>query len=410
MKNFILIILLLCSKTGFTQVFDRFEYFFTTDPGFGNAITLTVSDGPDSVLTGNITVPVNTTSGFHFLCIRAKTPDGANNLTNRWSVAYSKPIIINGGGSGNGNSFTITDVEYFFDNDPGIGQASRTAVSPNGSDLATPTFSTNGVIPGYHIMGVRARTGSGQWSVTRTYPIIIFPGVNTASTSASQISHIEYFWGNDPGFGAATNVSVTLTNESAVVPLTVPNNIQPGFYLLGVRARTGVAGWSITKIHPFVVWSSTVNPGTQTGGNIVRMEYFIDTDPGLGNGTTLVYTPSPGQDVTSSSGLDLGVLPLGNHTFNVRALDSYGQWSTLRTSPFSISCQSGVKLFTAQSGSWNDLSTWACGRIPQPTEDVYIKSAHKVTINLGQTGQCKTIENGPGAVLDVKPGAILKVN
>ena len=411
MKKISIVFLLICSRICSGQSFSNFEYFFTTDPGVGNGTAITgYPNGSDITFNTNITVPANLNPGFHFLCVRTKTPSGSNTLLNRWSVAASVPIIINGGASSTGNGSVITNVEYFFDNDPGVGLATRVAFVNNGNDTAAPSFSATGVTPGFHLMGVRVGTGAGGWSVTQCSPVIVFPSVNTVSASQNQITHIEYFWGNDPGFGAGTNVSVSLTNESVIVPLTVPGNLAPGYYLLGVRARTGVAGWSNTHIQPFVVWSPTVNPGGQTGGQIVKLEYYIDADPGVGNGVSLTYTPNPGKDITSMSNLDIGALPAGNHVFYVRALDSYGQWSAPRSTVFSISCQNGVKLFTAQSGSWNDLSTWACGRIPLPTEDVYIKSPHKVTINLGQTGQCKTIDNGQGAILEVKTGAILRVN
>lgn len=59
--------------------------------------------------------------------------------------------------------------------------------------------------------------------------------------------------------------------------------------------------------------------------NIANIEYFIDTDPGMGNGTVIpVSTPAP--EIQSSFSFPLTSLSDGFHTLQVRAQDDDGDW------------------------------------------------------------------------------------
>jgi protocatechuate 3,4-dioxygenase beta subunit len=60
-------------------------------------------------------------------------------------------------------------------------------------------------------------------------------------------------------------------------------------------------------------------------------EYYIDTDPGNGNGTTL--TPSSGH-LTGSA--DLSTLSVGQHTLYIRSQDNAGNWSTSSAVQFTV--------------------------------------------------------------------------
>ena len=64
--------------------------------------------------------------------------------------------------------------------------------------------------------------------------------------------------------------------------------------------------WSITNIRNFVKQSNgTIN-------NIIRLESFIDNDPGFGKGSP-VSVPIPSTNVTSSLSTDVSSLSSGFH-------------------------------------------------------------------------------------------------
>src|SRR6218665_3647224 len=133
MRILTFLFLLLYVKICSAQNFSSFEYFFNNDPGIGNGTTITnVPAGSDITFSPNITIPPNLNPGLHVLYIRSKTPSGNDNLLNRWSITKSIPIIVTS--QNTGNASTITEIEYFFDNDPGLGAATKVAFVNNGND------------------------------------------------------------------------------------------------------------------------------------------------------------------------------------------------------------------------------------------------------------------------------------
>ncbi len=59
---------------------------------------------------------------------------------------------------------------------------------------------------------------------------------------------------------------------------------------------------------------------------------------------------------------------------------------------------SAVACLTAQSGSWNVLSTWGCGKIPDASDNVTIQAGHVVTLDQDRAANALTVE--AGSVLD----------
>src|SRR4051812_28893684 len=87
-----------------------FEYYFDTDPGFGNGAAVTSGFIPGDTVGFMLSAPVTgLSSGFHQLFVRPKTSAG------RWGHSYCRPLYIGTVNTGNGN---LTGVEYFFDTDP----------------------------------------------------------------------------------------------------------------------------------------------------------------------------------------------------------------------------------------------------------------------------------------------------
>ncbi|QLH34136.1 MAG: hypothetical protein HWD62_18610 [Cyclobacteriaceae bacterium] len=85
MRSLTFLIAFLSSLIAAGQDVTRIEYYFDTDPGFGNGMTMPIVAAPN--LTQNFTVPLNTVSeGFHILYLRAKS----NGL---WSIPVSKPVF-----------------------------------------------------------------------------------------------------------------------------------------------------------------------------------------------------------------------------------------------------------------------------------------------------------------------------
>jgi hypothetical protein len=304
-----------------SQNINKIEYFIDADPGYGGG-----TDVPITVITPvtanfNVTLPNSLADGFHFLSVRAK------DVSNNWSVVAIRPFykeIISTATIPN-----IVAMEYFIDTDPGYGAA--TAVSIAASTPLTQNFTValpNTVADGFHFLSVRAKDSNNKWSVVAVRPFYkeVFSVGNVPN-----ITMMEYFIDSDPGYGAATAVSVTagspLTQNFTVA---LPNTVSDGFHFLSFRAKDANNKWSVVAVRPFYkeVVSATTIP------NITMMEYFIDADPGFGLGTAVNITT--GSPVSQSISVALNSLPNGTHKLSIRAKDQNNKWSIVGIKDFLV--------------------------------------------------------------------------
>lgn len=66
--------------------------------------------------------------------------------------------------------------------------------------------------------------------------------------------------------------------------------------------------------------------------------------------------------------------------------------------------------YTVQSGSWNNPTTWFCGRVPIPEDTAIIKSGHTITIPNNYQTTIKGISTENGAILNIPQSAVFTVN
>ncbi len=136
---------------------------------------------------------------------------------------------------------------------------------------------------------------------------------------AQTINKVEYFIDTDPGFGNATNV--TITTAANITDLLIPVDItaaSTGFHNIYLRSRDDAGNWSLTRRWMFVKDNIAVN--------VNKLEYFIDTDPGFGNGTDVSI--SPGSNVSSIAiPVNIAALSKGFHTVYLRSRNDAGTWS-----------------------------------------------------------------------------------
>jgi surface antigen len=285
------------------------EYFFDTDPGVGMGTFISGPTTTSSIVTSN-TLSV----GFHTLYFRAK---GTRTTTYRNTANYTQFITdptIDVYGQTESRSFyvsstsavitpTITAYEYFFDTDPGPGNA----LALSGSTVVLPNTLTNG----FHTLYIRAKNSLNQWGLTESRSFLIRDPV---SVTTPTITAYEYFFNTDPGPGNGT----PLTGTTIAVPTTLPE----GFHNLYVRAKNSFNQWGMTETRSFLIRDpvSVITP------TVTAKEYFIDTDPGVGNGIALTGTAISVPNT----------LTVGFHRIYVRAKNSINQWGLTEVFPFYI--------------------------------------------------------------------------
>lgn len=211
------------------------------------------------------------------------------------------------------------EVEYYWDSDPGLGAATKTTVPVSSDGSIQFSAPTTGLAPGHHRLFVRAYCQDGD---NQYFAPTLVQDVDLFDANGTNLQYVEYFWDIDPGFGQATRIALETPGlEATLNNLNIPvGAMSPGEHLLGVRVM-GADRWS-----PTFTQKVTVQP---KGDDrlITRMEYFWDTDPGFGNGTSIAITA--GEEVT----LDNVTIPkdesitddLSNHVLGLRAYGN-GRW------------------------------------------------------------------------------------
>lgn len=292
---------------------NKVEYFIDADPGYGLATP--VSFSPTEIVDINFNANLaGYTSGLHFLYIRA-----ANN--NGWGITYIHPLLI----EANSPVVSVPDLilaEYFIDADPGFGLATPLSFSPGKFVDKSFNADLNGLPPGLHMLHIRAKDQKGIWGTAFSKPFLVL-----GNLLAPDITEIEYFVDSDPGFGMANAVAVpypsTSLDESFIVDLA---GVSLGLHILGVRAKNASGIWSHVFSKPFLLVGSQITP------LVSDLEYFIDTDPGLGNATKVNI--SPAAIVDKAFIVDLAGLPDGMHVLHIRAKNENGFWSSSYIKPF----------------------------------------------------------------------------
>lgn len=295
----------------------RMEYFLDTDPGYGNGVVISNVQIGDNQLIFDVSTAA---AGPHVLSVRVQDSDG------HWSQTMSRPLYID-------RLQNIVYVEYFIDNDPGLGNATPVAL-PDIDYKAHLNLdvevNTIGLSVGEHEFFVRGKDALGQWTNLMSRRFTIFKNGDDPVVSSGNLNRIEYFFDNDPGYGNGFPLENPNTGENTY--LMSFKSIGEGPHVLSLRAQDDVGHWSQTLSRPIYA----IKPV----GEVVAVEYFFDTDPGEGKGET-VKLPT---DLSASFVFEVPVdkLTAGVHKFYVRAKDSNGQWSLLRTAQVEVINSSGI--------------------------------------------------------------------
>lgn len=222
----------------------------------------------------------------------------------------------------------ITAAEYFWDNDPGAGSGTAMqAVDGSFGQAVEAILLETSALPavGPHTLGIRVRDANNNWGPLFTTVVVVDPSIATAPDI--EVTTAEYFWDSDPGAGNGTAVLAFDGNyNDALEAIMVETSALPavGTHVLHIRARDANAVWG-----PAFRVVVDVMPGAVSFPEIqvTAAEYFVDTDPGEGNGTPMLALD--GNFGSALEGLRGGALPVVESGVNVlwlRARDANGAW------------------------------------------------------------------------------------
>ena len=256
-----------------------------------------------------------------------------------------------------GNTSTVTATVNIDKTLPTIGYTLNPVPNSNGwnnSDLVV-TFTCNDTISGIAFCDSpitvanegsnQAITGIATDNAGNSSTVTV---VTNIDKTAPAISYTVSPSPNSSGWNNTSSVTVTFScsdSGSGISSCTDPVTISSGdgaYTVTGIA--TDIAGNTTTvnvtvnidSIAPAIgspTWSANPSPlgsnttltalASDSGSGAIGGEYFIDTDPGAGNGTTMVWN---GTDLTATFGANLAT---GYYTIGMRALDAAGNWSNI---------------------------------------------------------------------------------
>lgn len=213
----------ICSPEGLQGA----EYFVDTDPGPGRGTSIAGFRG--SVC--EFALPTaGLATGLHTLTVRTL------GLSGEWDGGISRTFLVTGDNAG---------IEWFFDQDPGVGNGNRVDAESGSNVIMLPTATLS---PGAHILSFRVRDTKGRWTPTTTRTVYV-------AEPAEGITAGEYFVDQDPGEGNATAFAL---DHSGAASFAVPTDaLGSGLHYLTLRGKTVAGSWTLLHVAPFEVKKET---------------------------------------------------------------------------------------------------------------------------------------------------------
>lgn len=151
---------------------------------------------------------------------------------------------------------------------------------------------------------------------------LLFPSFLFCQTLSPIVSG-EYFVDSDPGFGSATSFTVTSATTASLQNFSaaVPANLQTGeIHFLYFRFKNADNTWGIPMRRSFYVKGNYGNLSP-----IVAGEYFVDSDPGVGQANALSITAG---ETVNLAPVDITIqnLDFGIHHLYIRFKNALGNW------------------------------------------------------------------------------------
>ncbi len=409
----------------------RIEYYLDTDPGYGNATSVSIGTGNNFAnLAVNID-PATLSAGVHVFGIRAKDANGAWSLDNKW--LFVKPYS-------NSNTLpNLTTVEYYIDTDPGYGSATNVSIGA-GTDFANLTVNIDPatLASGVHLVGIRAKDANGAWSLDNKW-LFVKPS-HQDSAAVPNLKVVEYYFDTDPGYG--NGVPVAINNVTNISNYSMPVNISgltAGNHNLFIRSKDVNNAWSLDNVFAFTVSAAVANPsvvvnsitkkslcekdalsvsyqanGTYNAGNVFNVEMsnasgsfasptIIGSFTGTGNKIVPCVLPA---GITAGSAYRVRVsatnpVVTGITGSDVLTVSALPPTPTITAGGATTFCQGGsVTLTSSVAASY----AWSTGAT---TQSITVSASGSYTVTVANSNGCSATSAATAVTVNPKPAPVI---
>jgi hypothetical protein len=323
MKTIITAILALLLNASLSAQIVEAEGFFDTDPGVGNGLPLTIAPDGEGIDFSS-SLPTSISSGIHTLYVRTRS---ASNL---WSVPRGRLVVVDQTAFLPPEVVEVDRCEYFIDADPGVGNGVNIPITLNASVASITESIVSSLSPGFYRLSLRFRSTEHVWSVPRTRTFYV--RTENDNQVADEIVEAEYFIDAiDPGPGNASPLPLEAAGDPVDFVATAATNVAPGIHALSVRFKSSEGLWSVSRTRYFNVIDEE---GILLAEEIVAAEYFVDADPGVGQGSA-INLADPGQTVQIATEALMSA-GLGTHILYLRTKSDRNIWSVPRGRAFIV--------------------------------------------------------------------------
>jgi hypothetical protein len=315
------------------------------------------------------TSQVITQTDIPFPTLRDASYDGdyvltTGNATKRFQVSTGQALTIGDAAAGDGTmtgdgqliSFTVTapsgQYRQLHVYDATLGTSYLVSRDASGAPITLPIGGDSYISNEGTIEYAMVLNPAASIPVQQVYVAAVSPPDTTAPTITPSLSAPA----NAAGWhNTDVTVSFTCQDNIAIAACSSPVTVSTetaGQSIIGTatdtagNTATAAVTIKLDKTMP-AVSSLTVTPGiilfagtlniaataSDALSGIARAEYYIDTDPGQGNGTTMAYNSSTGA-ITAAQNIPFGSMSTGQHQVYVRVQDTAGNWSTLLSRRF----------------------------------------------------------------------------
>ncbi|WP_421763866.1 Ig-like domain-containing protein [Ekhidna sp.] len=333
--------LIFVDKTQGVVNVDQIEYFFDADPGVGAATLLPSFTAANSVTLMDSLNSSGLSVGFHVLGMRARAEGGSWGTTETRLVYVDQSQLLS----------NIIELEYFFRNDPGVGNATNIVVgTPGLSIMEEIVLSTDTLALGSNTVNVRAKNQDGNWGLTESRAIEIVnvgpPILSSTQSSPTNLAAIDLTVTFEEAVGSFDETDIEVSAGGAVQPLSFTTVNDSTYTLTLDLSIEGTITVDIADSAAFAIDDSSPTPPAETfeivfdiTPPVVTVDSLTTSDPSpalsgtVDNDSTAIEITVNGETVVASSvsggiwNLNAGVLtPLANGIYDVivTATDSAG--------------------------------------------------------------------------------------